>query len=76
MATCPHCKGHLTESHRCPRHPARVATEVVLSGLAGGFAGLLVVAALDPEGRATHIDSIAIVAGAAIAIGIERFLRS
>jgi hypothetical protein len=76
MSTCPHCKGHLTDSHRCPRRPALVATEVILSGLAGGFAGLLAVAALDPAGRITHIDSIAIVAGAAIAIGIERFLRS
>jgi hypothetical protein len=49
---------------------------VILSGLAGGFAGLLAVAAFDPAGRLTHIDSIAILAGAAIGVGIERFVRN
>ena len=76
MSTCPHCKGHLTDSHRCRQRPARVATAVILSGLAGGFAGLLAVAAFDPAGRLTHIDSIAILAGAAIGVGIERFVRN
>jgi hypothetical protein len=75
MATCPHCKGHLTDSHRCPRRPALVITEIVLAGLAGGFAGLLAVAMLDPGGHLTHVDTMAIVGGAAIAIGIDRFLR-
>jgi hypothetical protein len=75
MATCPHCKGHLTDSHRCPRRPAVVATEITLAGLAGGFAGLLVSVALNPGGEITLIDTIAVLTGAAIAIGTERFLR-
>ena len=75
MATCPHCKGHLTDSHRCRRRPARVAAGITLAGLAGGFAGLLAVAAFDPAGRVSHLDSMAILAGAAVAIGLERSLR-
>lgn len=76
MATCPHCKGHLTDSHRCPRRPALVATEITVAGLAGGFAGLLISVALNPGGQMTMIDAIAIVTGAAIAIGIERLVRA
>lgn len=75
MATCPHCKGHLTDSHRCPRRPTVVATEITVVGLAGGFAGLLTSVALNPGGQITMTDTIAIVAGAAIFIGIERVLR-
>jgi hypothetical protein len=76
MATCPHCKGHLTDSHRCPRRPAVVATEIALAGLAGGFAGLLASVALHPGGQITMIDAIFVVIGAAAAIGIDRFFRS
>ena len=76
MATCPHCKGHLTDSHRCPRRPAVIATEITVIGLAGGFAGLLISVVLNPGGQMTATDAIAIAAGAAIAIGVERFVRN
>lgn len=75
MSTCPRCKGHLTDSHRCPRHPALVAAEVVLTGIAGGFAGLLLVAVFDPLGQITDLDTISAAGGALAAIGINRALR-
>ena len=76
MSTCPHCKGHLTASHRCPRRPVIVATEITLSALAGGFAGLLVSVALSPGGEFTSTDMMAVLIGAALAIAAERILRS
>jgi hypothetical protein len=75
MATCPRCKGHLTDSHRCPRRPGLVAAEIVSAGLAGGFLGLLLVALWDPSGELAHLDAAAMVAGAAAGIGLDRFVR-
>ena len=75
MATCPHCKGHLTDSHKCPRRPAVVGIEIMLAGLAGGLAALLVVAVLDPQGRLSNIDAGAVIVGALGAIGLDRFVR-
>src|SRR6476620_6608529 len=51
MATCPRCKGHLTDSHRCPRRPVVVAAEIVVTAVIGGVAGLLLVVMFDPTGR-------------------------
>ena len=76
MATCPRCKGHLTDSHRCPRRRLRVAAEVIAAALVGGFAGLLLVAVFDPRGQITDVDSISVVAGALVAVGLNRALRS
>ncbi len=76
MSTCPHCKGHLTDDHRCPSRPAVVITELTLAAIAGGLGGLVLVAALDPRNQVTSLDSIAILAGASIGIAIDRFLRS
>lgn len=76
MATCPKCKGHLTDGHRCPRRRAYVVAEIIACGLAGGLAGLLLLAAFDPHGQATDMDMTAIVVGALVAIGIDRVLRS
>jgi hypothetical protein len=78
MATCPRCKGHLTDSHRCPRRPILVAAEVVIAALAGGAAGLLLVIIFDPTGRQiTDVESaISVVVGACLAVGINRALRS
>lgn len=76
MSTCPRCKGHLTETHRCPRRPAFVAAEIILWALAGGFAGFLLVALFDPHGQITDLDSIAAVVGALAAIGLNRALRA
>jgi hypothetical protein len=76
MATCPHCNGFLNDSHRCPRRPLVVAAEIVACAVVGGFVGLLIVALFDPRGQITDVDSISIVAGALIAVGINRALRS
>ena len=76
MATCPHCKGHLTEGHRCPRRRIYVIAEIIASGIAGGLAGLLLLAAFDPRGQVTDMDATAIVGGAIVAIGLNRILRS
>jgi hypothetical protein len=75
MSTCPRCKGHLTDSHRCPRRPAVVAIEIALAAIAGAVAALLLLAVLDPQGRLANIDSAVVVAGALAAIGLTRFLR-
>jgi hypothetical protein len=75
MATCPRCKGHLTEGHRCPRRRGYVIAEILACGIAGGLGGLLLLAAFDPRGQATDLDTVAMTAGAIVAIGINRFLR-
>ena len=75
MATCPRCKGHLTDSHKCPRRPTVVGIEVALAALAGGFAGLLIIAAVDPQGRLANIDAAAVVVGALSGIALDRYLR-
>jgi hypothetical protein len=75
MATCPKCRGHLTDNHRCPRQPSWVALEIIVTAVAGGLAGLLLVAAFDPRGQITDVDSISVLAGALIAVGINRALR-
>jgi hypothetical protein len=77
MATCPRCKGHLTDSHRCPRRSIFVAVEVIVAALAGGAAGLLLVIIFDPTGRQiTDLESaLSVVVGACAAVGINRALR-
>ena len=75
MATCPRCRGHLTDTHRCPRRPALVAVEISLAALAGGLVALMVVALVDPAGHLTHIDTAAITVGVLAGIGLDRLLR-
>ena len=43
--------------------------------LLGGFVGILLVAVFDPHGQITDMDSISALAGALIAVGINRALR-
>jgi hypothetical protein len=74
MATCPRCRGHLTDSHVCPSHPVRTAVELFGAILAGGLVGQMLVAWLDPRGQA-DLDVVGIVAGACIAVGVYRSLR-
>lgn len=76
MATCPRCKGHLTDGHRCPRRTSLVALEIVASGIGGGIAALLLLAVFDPRGQVTDLDSVTFIVGALGAIGINRALRS
>jgi hypothetical protein len=75
MATCPRCKGFLSDNHKCPRRPLFVASEIVLAGLAGGFAALLLVALIDPQGRFTNVDGGAVILGALGGIGLDRYFR-
>jgi hypothetical protein len=75
MSTCPGCKGHLTDDHKCSRRPAVVGIELALAAVAGGVAALLLVALLDPHGRLSSIDSAVVVIGALAAGGLTRFLR-
>lgn len=75
MATCPHCKGHLTDGHRCPKRRVYVVAEIAACAVLGGLAGWMLLAAFDPRGQATDMDLIAIVAGALVGVGINRFLR-
>jgi hypothetical protein len=74
MATCPRCKGHLTDAHVCPRRPVAAATEILASALAGGIIGLLLVVLLDPRGEPRN-DILSVVFGALIGVGIDRVLR-
>ena len=76
MSTCPRCKGHLTDTHRCPRRPVVVAVEITVWALAGGFAGFLLVALFDPHGQIKEVDyGIAALVGALIAVGLNRAFR-
>jgi zinc transporter ZupT len=76
MSTCPRCKGHLTESHKCPKRPAIVAAEITASALAGGFIGLLLLAIFDPTEQITGVDLILVVAaGAMVCVAINRATR-
>jgi hypothetical protein len=53
-----------------------VVAEIIACGVAGGLAGLLLLAAFDPHGQATDMDTTAIIVGGVVAIGIDRILRS
>ena len=76
MATCPRCKGHLTDSHKCPRRPAIVGAEITAVAVAGALAGFLLVAILDTHEQITNVDLILVVAvGALIGVGIRRAMR-
>jgi hypothetical protein len=76
MATCPHCKGHLTDGHRCPRRRALVVAEIAACAIGGGIASLLLLAFFDPFHQATDLDAVAILAGAIVTVGINRILRA
>jgi uncharacterized paraquat-inducible protein A len=76
MATCPRCKGHLTDGHRCPRRRVYVVAEILASGVVGGLAGLLILALFDPRGQVTDMDVTAMIGGAIVGIGINRFFRA
>ena len=76
MATCPRCKGHLTENHRCPRRRGFIAFEIAMCAIGGGIAALLLLALFDPRGQVTDLDTVTFVVGALVAVGINRALRS
>jgi hypothetical protein len=74
MATCPLCKGHLTENHRCPRSRSRVTVETGLAALGGAACTLLLLSLADPHGQVA-MDGIVLVGGALAGIGVDRFFR-
>lgn len=77
MATCPRCKGHLTESHRCPRRRRFLALEIAAWGAAGAIAGFLLVALFDLRGQLTdNTYLVSCVLGMLVAVGVNRALRS
>ena len=75
MATCPRCRGHLTDTHRCPRRRGVIAAEIALAAIGGGIVALLLVALIDPGGQLTHIDTAAVTVGVFAGIGLDRLLR-
>jgi len=74
MATCPRCKGHLTENHRCPRSRGRIAFETGLAALAGALFTLVVLAIVDPHGQ-FGLDGLVVCAGALGGIAVDRVIR-
>ena len=77
MATCPRCKGHLTDSHKCPRRPAIVGAEITAVAVGGALAGFLLVAILDTREQITTVELILVVAASALlSVGINRVMRS
>jgi len=76
MATCPRCKGHLTDTHRCPRRPVNVAAEIILWAIVGGFAGFLLVALFDPHAQMKDVEPVAALVGGLVAVGVNRLVRA
>jgi hypothetical protein len=50
--------------------------EIAACAIGGGIASLLLLAFFDPFQQATDLDAIAVVAGALVAVGINRILRA
>jgi hypothetical protein len=75
MATCPRCKGPLTDGHRCPRRYSLVALEIAACAVGGALAGWLLLFVFDPRTQLSD-DGITLVLGAAAGVGINRLIRS
>ena len=76
MATCPHCLGPLTDSHRCPRRRHIRAALTTLAALAGGVSGFVTMAIVDPGQTSTHLDVWVIAGGMAIGAVLYQVLGS
>jgi hypothetical protein len=50
--------------------------EIVACAIGGGLASLFLLAFFDPFHQAADLDAVAAVAGAIVAVGINRMLRS
>ena len=74
MATCPRCRGHLTENHRCPRSAARKVFEVSIAAIGGGLGTLLIMSLVDPHGQLSF-DFVLLVGSALAGVGVDRWLR-
>jgi hypothetical protein len=74
MATCPRCKGHLTENHRCPRSASRRTFEMIFAAIAGVFGALLLVSVVDPHGQMS-MDAVFLIIGAFVGVGLDYWIR-
>jgi len=75
MATCPRCKGPLTDGHRCPRRYSFVALEIAAYAIGGALAGWLLLFVFDPQNQLSD-DAVALAIGAVAGIAINRFIRA
>lgn len=71
MATCPHCRGHLTEHHRCPALKRALAIDLSVSALVGGLSALAFVAIFDPQQVTVDLDALVFALGAVLALGVR-----
>ena len=76
MATCPRCKGPLTDSHVCPRRPFAEAFRAIAVSIAGGLAAIVIFSLIDTRHRYAHLDLWVFVAGSLAARGIHIYVRS
>lgn len=53
-----------------------MALEIAASAIGGGLLAWLILAAFDPRGQVTDMDAVSFFAGALVAVGINRALRS
>jgi len=75
MATCPRCKGPLTDGHRCPMRYSFAPLEIVASALVGALACWILLFAFDPHGQLSD-DALTILIGAVAGVAINRLVRS
>jgi hypothetical protein len=53
-----------------------VALEILGSAIAGGLIGWILLAAFDPRGQATDLDTVSMLSGALVGVALNRFLRA
>jgi hypothetical protein len=76
VATCPRCKGPLTDSHVCPRRPVAEAFRAIAASIAGGLAAFVIFSLFDTRERYAHLDPWVFVIGCLAARGIQIYVRS
>jgi hypothetical protein len=72
MATCPRCRGHLTDGHVCPRSRRSIAIELGVTALVGGLSAIAYLAIFDPRQTTVDLDGFIFALGALCALGIHR----
>jgi len=72
MATCPHCHGHLTDGHVCPRSKGAIALELAVTAFVGGLAAIVFVALFDPHQVIVDLDGLVFGLGSMFALGVHQ----